>query len=164
VRSVTTLNSKNFHVNVLGCENLTFKNFIVRAPENSPNTDGIHIGRSREIHVLDSNIKTGDDCVSIGDGVHQLYVSNVVCGPGHGISLGSLGRYQNEEPVSGVYINNCTLINTTNGIRVKTWPDSFQTAVSDMHVQDIHVQNVMNPIIVDQRYCPWNQCSLKVRI
>lgn len=136
----------------------------MKAPENSPNTDGIHIGRSKQIYITDSIIQTGDDCISIGDGVEEIHVKNVVCGPGHGISVGSLGKNQNEEPVTGIYIENCTLINTMNGIRVKTWPNSFQTIVSDMHVKDIHVQNVSNPIIIDQNYCPWNKCSLKVCI
>lgn len=160
---ITTLDSKNFHSNVLGCRNVTFSGYRVKAPEDSRNTDGIHIGKSKDIRVVDSIIQTGDDCVSIGDDSHEIYVQRVTCGPGHGISLGSLGKYQNEGPVSGVYIENCTLIGTSNGIRLKTWPDSFQGVVNDVHVKDINVVNVMNPIIVDQKYCPWNQCSLKVR-
>lgn len=156
------MDSKNFHSNVLGCTNVTFSGYTVKAPEDSLNTDGIHIGKSKQIHVIDSIIQTGDDCVSIGDDSHEIYVQRVTCGPGHGISLGSLGKYQNEGPVSGVYIENCTLIGTSNGVRLKTWPDSFPGSVTDMHTKDIQVQNVMNPIIVDQNYCPWNQCSLKV--
>lgn len=158
---ITTLDSKNFHTNVLGCRNVTFTGYTVKAPAKSINTDGIHIGRSKEIYIVDSNMQTGDDCISIGDDSHQIYVTRVTCGPGHGISLGSLGKYKNEGPVSGIYIENCTLINTDNGIRLKTWPNSFQGDVTDMHVKDIHVQNVRNPIIVDQNYCPWNKCSLK---
>uniref|UniRef100_A0A9I9E4G2 Exopolygalacturonase-like n=1 Tax=Cucumis melo TaxID=3656 RepID=A0A9I9E4G2_CUCME len=46
VRRITSLDSKNFHVNILGYNNLTFNGVNIIAPEDSPNTDGIHIGRS----------------------------------------------------------------------------------------------------------------------
>ncbi|PIA38346.1 hypothetical protein AQUCO_02800199v1 [Aquilegia coerulea] len=62
------------------------------APEDSPNTDGIHIGDSSFISISHSNIGTGDDYISFGAGSNNIHVSNVTCGPGHGISVGSLGK------------------------------------------------------------------------
>ncbi|CAL5342323.1 unnamed protein product [Camellia sinensis] len=162
VRNITSLDSKNFHVNLLGCKNMTFDHFTITAPENSVNTDGIHIGRSSGINIIDSNIKTGDDCVSVGHGSQQITVERVTCGPGHGISVGSLGRYKNEQPVSGVTVKNCTLINTSNGVRVKTWPASPAAGTAaDMHFEDIIMNNVGNPVVIDQEYCPYNQCTSK---
>ncbi|KAJ1384185.1 Pectin lyase fold/virulence factor [Sesbania bispinosa] len=101
VKDITSKDSKNFHVNVLECYNITFTNFNIISPENSPNTDGIHVGRSTQVNITNSKIATGDDCISLGDGSEQVNVFNVTCGPGHGISVGSLGKYQNEEPVKG---------------------------------------------------------------
>ncbi|XP_050387061.1 exopolygalacturonase-like [Argentina anserina] len=160
VKDVVSLNSKNFHVNIIGCEQLTFQHFTVSAPGDSANTDGIHIGRSMGVNITDSNIATGDDCISIGDGTKQLTVTNVTCGPGHGISIGSLGKYQKEDPVSGIHISNCTLSNTTNGVRIKTWPNSpSASTASDIHFENIIMDNVGNPILIDQEYCPWNLCN-----
>ena len=162
VQDVTTLDSKQFHVNVLGCKNITFNNFKVIAPGTSIHTDGIHIGRSTDVKILNSNVQTGDDCVSIGDGSKQITLTQVTCGPGHGISIGSLGKYPNEEPVKGIFVTGCTLKNTQNGVRIKTWPNSYPGTASDMHFEDISMENVGNPVLIDQEYCPWNACNLKV--
>ncbi|KAE8645716.1 exopolygalacturonase-like [Cucumis sativus] len=163
VKDITSLDSKNFHINLLGCKNVTFQHVTISAPENSPNTDGIHISSSEQINILDSKISTGDDCVSVGDSNKQVTITNVTCGPGHGISVGSLGKYTKEKDVVGVTVKACKLINTTNGVRIKTWPDSAGAFIaSDMHFEDIEMQNVSNPVIIDQEYCPWNQCNRKV--
>ncbi|XP_008465833.2 exopolygalacturonase-like [Cucumis melo] len=162
VSDITSKDSKSFHFNVLGCKNLTFQNVNINAPENSPNTDGIHIGRSIGINVINTNIGTGDDCISLGDGSQQVAITNVTCGPGHGISVGSLGRYVGEAPVQGIRAKNCTLINTTNGVRIKTRPSSPSLGVaSDIHFEDIIMVNVINPMVIDQEYCPSNQCDKK---
>ncbi|XP_048234357.1 exopolygalacturonase-like [Ricinus communis] len=147
VHDIASIQSKNFHVNILGCKNLTFQNFTITAPATSANTDGIHIGRSNGINITDSNISTGDDCISLGDGSQQIRVTNVRCRPGHGISVGSLGKFKNEELVSGFFVKNCTISNTTNGVRIKTWPVSYGGTVSDMHFKDIKMENVTSPII-----------------
>ncbi|XP_058218383.1 exopolygalacturonase-like [Rhododendron vialii] len=162
VRDITSKDSKNFHVNLLGCNNFSFQHFTISAPETSLNTDGIHIGRSTGVNITDTNIMTGDDCVSIGDGSQQINVERVTCGPGHGISIGSLGKYKGESPVVGVTVRNCTLTNTQNGVRLKSWPDSpAPGTASDMHFEDIIMNNVGNPVLIDQEYCPYNQCNLK---
>ncbi|XP_061361174.1 polygalacturonase-like [Gastrolobium bilobum] len=163
VRDITSKDSKNFNVNVLGCQNFTFDGFVISAPGNSINTDGIHVGRSTDIKIINTRIATGDDCVSIGDGTKNLLVQNTICGPGHGFSVGSLGKYTNEEPVEHLVIKNCTLKGTDNGVRIKTWPSAPGTSpVTDMHFEDIIMDNVLNPVIIDQEYCPWNQCSKQV--
>ncbi|KAL0423769.1 UNVERIFIED_CONTAM: Polygalacturonase [Sesamum radiatum] len=76
IRDVTTKDSKNFHVNCISSHNVTFLRFTISAPGDSPNTDGIHLGRDTMIHITDSVIKTGDDCVSIGDETKEVHIHN----------------------------------------------------------------------------------------
>ncbi|KAL0423762.1 UNVERIFIED_CONTAM: Polygalacturonase [Sesamum radiatum] len=123
IRDVTTKDSKNFHVNCISSHNVTFLRFTISAPGDSPNTDG-------------------DDCVSIGDETKEVRIQNVTCGPGHGISVGSLGGYAEEKDVQGIYVKNCTFIGTQNGVRVKTWPSApAQLTVSDLHFEDLIMDN-----------------------
>ncbi|CAN1841930.1 G9 [Linum perenne] len=159
VQGITSKDSKQFHIIVIGGKNLTFDQVTITAAGDSPNTDGIHMGRASLINILNTNIGTGDDCISIGDGVSDLTVQNVTCGPGHGIAVGSLGRYPNEQPVKGIHVKNCTLTNTLEGLRIKSWPDMETGAASDIHFEDIIMNNVSFPIIIDQVYCPWNTCK-----
>lgn len=85
IRSLTSINSKFFHMFLENCENIIMKGVHIIAPENSPNTDGIHTILSTNITIENSDIRTGDDCISISHGTTYLQINNVTCGPGHGI-------------------------------------------------------------------------------
>ncbi|XP_043809085.1 polygalacturonase-like [Manihot esculenta] len=141
VQDVTSLDSKNFHVHVLNGKNLTFDRFMITAPGDSVNTDGIHIGLSNEINIINSNITTDDDCISIGGASEQIRITNVRCGHGHGISMGSL-RKTTDQFASRIFIRNCTFNDTDNGVRIKTWPALHGGIASDMHFEDIMMKNV----------------------
>ncbi|XP_024966091.1 exopolygalacturonase-like [Cynara cardunculus var. scolymus] len=159
VKDVTSANAKFFHMFIVDCENTRLDHVTIDAPGNSVNTDGIHVGRVSGVNITDTNIKTGDDCISFGDGSKNVHVERVTCGPGHGISIGSLGRYPNEAPVAGIWIKNCTFTGTLNGVRIKTWPGGTPGTASDMHFDDIIMTNVGTPILIDQLYCPYSPCQ-----
>ncbi|KAK4422043.1 Exopolygalacturonase [Sesamum alatum] len=163
IHSITSFDSKQFHINVLSCTNVTFQRIRISSPHESLNTDGMHIARSSGINLTQADIKTGDDCVSVGDGSEQVNIEDMWCGPGHGIAIGSLGQYNNEEPVIGITVKNCTLTNTVNGVRLMTRPASSTEGIArDLHFKDIVMDNVTTPILIDQEYCPYNLCDTKV--
>ncbi|XP_022146404.1 exopolygalacturonase-like [Momordica charantia] len=152
VEHISSVNAKAFHIFLFACNDIRFNNLKIIAPGESPNTDGIHTSESNLINITNTFISTGDDCVSIGQGTTNIHVHNVTCAPGHGLSVGSLGKYKDEKDVMGVTITNCTLRNTTNGLRIKTWADSPPTQASKISFQDIILDAVKNPIIIDQSY------------
>jgi polygalacturonase len=135
------------------------------APPTSPNTDGIHVSACTNTTIQNCNIATGDDCISIVSGSHNIEVENVYCGPGcHGISIGSLGENGATANVSQVQVKNCVMEGTTNGLRIKTWQGGKGLAYNFVY-QNISMINVTNPIIIDQYYCPSSQsgpCSNSV--
>lgn len=49
-------------------------------------------------------------------------------------------------------MRNCTMVGTTNGIRIKTWPASGPSKAAGMLFSNIFMDNVKYPIIIDQNY------------
>ncbi|KAJ1419233.1 Pectin lyase fold/virulence factor [Sesbania bispinosa] len=105
------------------CKRVVVSNLQVLAPAFSPNTDGIHISATKGIKVKDSLIRTfsGDDCISIVRNSLRIRIRDISCGPGHDISIGSLGKSKAWEKVQDVYVKGAYLYNTDNGVRIKTW-------------------------------------------
>ncbi|KAJ4715814.1 Pectin lyase-like superfamily protein [Melia azedarach] len=162
VRNITSVNSKFFHIALVECQNFQGSKIKISAPADSPNTDGIHIERSSSVYVSKSHIGTGDDCISVGQGNSQITITSISCGPGHGVSVGSLGRYRNEGDVRGLVVRDSTMTGTKNGVRIKTWANSpGSSAATNMTFENIIMKNVTNPIIIDQAYCPFTSCPTK---
>lgn len=141
---------------------MQFRHVKISAPGTSPNTDGIDIGYSTNIHIVDSNIGTRDDCIALVGGTQSINISGVTCGPGHGISIGSLGKSPIGDVVKDINVKNCTFINTQNGVRIKTWPSSVTGVASNITFEDITMIKAGNPIIIDQHYCPASYCKNQV--
>ncbi|KAH7845276.1 hypothetical protein Vadar_000252 [Vaccinium darrowii] len=94
----------------------------------------------------------GDDCISIGDGSAYLNISSITCGPGHGISVGSLGFNGANETVEHVYVSDVVFRGTENGVRIKTWQGGKGYA-TDIAFERITNFDSKRPIVIDQFYC-----------
>ncbi|CAL4948649.1 unnamed protein product [Urochloa decumbens] len=161
VRGLRSVDSELYHVVIDGCEGVSVEDVRIVAPGSSPNTDGIHVQASSGVTVSRASIQTGDDCVSVGPGTANLRVEHVGCGPGHGISIGSLGKGGEEAGVENVTVSGAAFAGTENGLRIKTWG---RAAVEGAYVRGVvfeHVTmrgGVRNPIVIDQNYCPNHAC------
>ncbi|KAL2921390.1 hypothetical protein RDABS01_012881, partial [Bienertia sinuspersici] len=157
---LTHKDSPGGHISIGGCNNSTISNIKVVAPGDSPNTDGIDISSTSNLIIRDSVIGTGDDCIAIGTDSSFINITNIICGPGHGISVGSLGVDGSQAKVEQIHVKNCTFSNTANGARIKTWQGGSGYAKSITY-EDINLIGASNPIIIDQYYCIDKKCNLK---
>ncbi|XP_055828112.1 probable polygalacturonase At3g15720 isoform X2 [Solanum dulcamara] len=120
VRGVTITRSARSHIILTACNEVSIANIRIMSPGDSLNTDGIDVSASTNVRIHNSLIATGDDCIAIGGGSSNVSISGITCGPGHGISIGSLGE-GGFEVVEDVNVRNCTIKDTLAGVRIKTW-------------------------------------------
>ncbi|KAM5560947.1 putative polygalacturonase [Rosa sericea] len=149
---LTHVNSPKGHISISNCSYVYVANLTITAPEESPNTDGIDISNSNHVNIHASYIGTADDCIAINSGCSNINITNIACGPGHGISVGSLGENGAYATVENVSVKNCSFSRTQNGVRIKTWQGGSGYA-KNITFEQITLHATKNPIIIDQYYC-----------
>ncbi|CAL9084879.1 unnamed protein product [Musa textilis] len=138
-------NSQQKHIGIYGIVGVQVHGISITAPGDSPNTDGIYIRSCQHVTVSNSTIGTGDDCISIGNGTSDVNVTQITCGPGHGISIGSLGEEETQAAVEQVHVSNCNFLQTQNG--------GGSGYARNLTFETINFIAVYHPILIDQYYC-----------
>ncbi|XP_058772292.1 polygalacturonase At1g48100 [Vicia villosa] len=158
VRDTKIINSPLCHLKFDNSNGIKVDNITISSPQSSPNTDGIHLQNTHDVEIQHSNIGTGDDCVSIQTGCSNVHVHHIKCGPGHGISLGGLGKDKSLACVSDIIVEDIAMKNTLYGARIKTWQGG-NGMVKNVTFSRIKVHDVMYPIMIDQYYCDKQICK-----
>ncbi|KAL1327529.1 probable polygalacturonase At1g80170 isoform X2 [Arachis ipaensis] len=136
VKGLTIQHSQQIHFTISRCNSVRIYGVKVSSPDDSPNTDGIHISESTNVIIQDSKIGAGDDCISIVNASSNIKMKRIFCGPGHGISIGSLGKDNSTGIVTKVILDTAVIKDTTNGVRIKTWQTSA------VEISEIMYQNI----------------------
>ncbi|KAG6755614.1 hypothetical protein POTOM_041447 [Populus tomentosa] len=152
VKGLTIKNSQQMNFVISKSASVRISKVTVSSPGDSPNTDGIHITQSTNVVLQDCKIGTGDDCISIVNGSSAIKMKGIYCGPGHGVSIGSLGKDNSTGIVTKVVLDTALIRETTNGVRIKTWQGG-NGYVRGVRFENVRMDNVDNPIIIDQFYC-----------
>ncbi|KAL0671829.1 hypothetical protein Bca4012_034533 [Brassica carinata] len=142
IYGLTSINSQKFHIDIDQSNNVKIDGVKVSADGDSPNTDGIHIENSHSVNITNSRIGTGDDCISIGPGSTYVSIQGIQCGPGHGISIGSLGRSEDEQGVENVMVSNVDFMSTDNGVRIKTWGKDSKSFESGVEISNVRYEDI----------------------
>lgn len=79
-------------------------------------------------------------------------------------SIGSLGKDSVESGVQNVTVKTVTFTGTDNGVRIKSWARPSSGFAKNIRFQHCVMNNVENPIIIDQNYCPDHDCPRQVII
>ncbi|KAJ7557734.1 hypothetical protein O6H91_04G007500 [Diphasiastrum complanatum] len=160
VQDITIVDSPQTHLKFDSCWNVLVSHVYISSPASSPNTDGIHLQNTQNTAIRSSYLRTGDDCVSIQTGCANVIISDLICGPGHGISIGGLGEGGSKACVSNISVTDTFIHNSLNGVRIKTWQGG-SGSVKKISFSNISVSNVSNAIIIDQFYCNSKSCQNK---
>ncbi|XP_018324161.1 polygalacturonase-like [Agrilus planipennis] len=151
IKNINIYNSPVHVFSINNCQNLTVQSVLIDDSKGDSggghNTDGFDISDSSQITIKNSKIYNQDDCLAINSGT-DIHFENNYCKGGHGISIGSVGGRSNNV-VKKVTVKNCEVVNSDNGIRVKTIYGTTGT-VSDITFQDITLTNI-------------NKCGISVR-
>ncbi|CAN6237021.1 unnamed protein product [Urochloa humidicola] len=152
VKGLRLQNAQQMHLTVYRSRNVRLAGVRIESPEDSPNTDGIHVAESSAVTIRSCRIGTGDDCISIVNATFNVRMNNIHCGPGHGISIGSLGKGGTYAAVENVALDTAWIARAQNGVRIKTWQGGAGY-VRNVRFSNVVVDEVDHPIIIDQFYC-----------
>ncbi|GJR15344.1 polygalacturonase-like protein [Tanacetum coccineum] len=158
VTGITIQNSPLFHLTFDNCDGVLVYDISISSPGDSPNTDGIHLTSSKNVIIHHTNLACGDDCISIQTGCKNVLIHDVSCGPGHGISIGSLGIDGKTACVSNITVKDVKIHDTMTGVRIKTWQGAAGL-VRGVLFSNVQISEVEVPIIIDQYYCDHTTCK-----
>lgn len=114
------------------------------------NTDAFDIGSSSGVTIQNSKVYNQDDCVAINSGTN-IYVSNLYCSGGHGLSIGSVGG-RDDNTVSNVTFTGSQVVNSQNGVRIKTVYGATGK-VSNIKYQSITLSGISKyGVVIEQDY------------
>nr|AHG54221.1 polygalacturonase 15b [Lygus lineolaris] len=136
------------------CNNLLITNVNLDNEDGKSkgrNTDGFAVGLSKNVTVQNSRVYNQDDCFCCGAGSDIKFINNVCIG-GNGISIGSMG---NNRVVERVEARHCQVIDSFNGIRIKTRKND-KALVKDVTFDDITLKDIQQRgVIVHGNYPSW---------
>ncbi|UKT65399.1 glycoside hydrolase family 28 protein [Pedobacter mucosus] len=159
IDGITIRNSPFWTVNPEFCENVKIHAITINNP-HSPNTDGINPESCKNVHISDSHISVGDDCITIKSGkdepgrrmgipAENYTITNCTMLSGHGgVVIGS----EMSGDVRKITISNCVFDGTDRGIRIKT-ARGRGGIVEEIRVSNIIMKNIsQQAIVLDMQY------------
>ncbi|GAA5863360.1 hypothetical protein JCM8547_006958 [Rhodosporidiobolus lusitaniae] len=113
------------------------------------NTDAFDVSSSESLTIKDSTINNQDDCIAVNDAANLVFTGNT-CTGGHGISIGSIKDGKN---VSNVKITNNKVVNSQQGLRIKTYAGATDASVSDIYYEGNTVTGCEKyGVVIEQDY------------
>ncbi|KAI3731332.1 hypothetical protein L1987_62520 [Smallanthus sonchifolius] len=150
ISNLTLIDSPSWFVHPVYSSDIIIQDITIRAPVDSPNTDGINPDSCNNVKIQDVNVVSGDDCVAVKSGwdeygiqlglpTERVIIRRLICNSPNGavIALGS------EMPggIRNVRAEDITAINSQSGIRIKTSPGRG-AYITDIFVDGMNLQSI----------------------
>ncbi len=161
VQGLTFVNSPSWNLHPAFSEDLDFIDVQIRAPWDSPNTDGFDPESCRNVRLLGTEISVGDDCIALKSGKLRLgkkykrpceNVEIAWCAmlDGHGgVTLGS----EMAGGIRNVRVHHCYMRGNDRGLRIKTRRGRGRDGViDDILFEKVRMDGVKMPLIVNSMY------------
>ncbi|CAI7663899.1 unnamed protein product [Penicillium pancosmium] len=155
--NIQNLKVKNSPVQVFsinGASELTLNKITIDNADGDSkgghNTDAFDVGSSTGVYITNPTVHNQDDCLAINSG-KNIHFTGATCTGGHGISIGSVGG-RSDNTVDTVNIENCSISNSQNGVRVKTVYGETGT-VKGVTYKDITLSGITKyGVVIEQDY------------
>lgn len=154
-------NSAAWTIHPFYSDNIKLIDLDVKAPSDSPNTDGCDPESSSNIDIIGCKFSVGDDCIAIKSGKKymadnhympssKITIRNCLMKDGHGgVVLGS----EMSSGIKDLNVEKCLFINTDRGLRIKTRRGRGNLAVIDnVTFENIKMEKVLNPFVINMYY------------
>ena len=161
VQGLTFMNSPSWNIHPSFSEELDFIDIRVKAPWDSPNTDGFDPESCRKVRLLGAEISVGDDCIAIKSGkiglgsryrrpCEDLEIAWCALLDGHGgVTVGS----EMAGGVRRVLAHHCYMKGNDRALRIKTRRGRGRDGViDDILFRDIRMDGVKMPLVVNSFY------------
>ena len=155
----TSRNSPFWNHHLVYCDGVIVRNIVLLNPHDAPNTDGINIDSSRNVHIQGLFADVGDDAICIKSGMNEdgwrvgrksenIIVENCHVKSGHGgIVFGS----DTSGGIRNVYVHNCVYDGTDIGIRFKSMRGRGG-GIENIRIENIQMNNVGSCILLNMFY------------
>ncbi|KAG3018457.1 hypothetical protein PC123_g5940 [Phytophthora cactorum] len=155
VKGFNIKNSPYRTFSILDSEDTTVSGLTLnsKAGDNvAKNTDGFDLSRNLRLTISGCTVYNQDDCLAMQSSNDTTFTGNT-CSGGHGISIGSLGgdSVTESDIVSGLTVKNNKIIDSVNGIRIKTIAGKHGTVTGASYTGN-SLTNVKNAIVIHSDY------------
>jgi polygalacturonase len=128
VEGVTLVDAPMWAIHPVYSENVVVRGVTVLS--RGPNGDGFDPDSSRNVWILDSRLRTGDDCIALKSGrdadglrvglpTENVVIRRVRCEGGHaGVAIGS----EMSGGVRNVFVHDSDFVGVQRGLRIKSQP------------------------------------------
>lgn len=165
IEGLKLINSQQWTVNPVCCNDVSIHGLTINNPEDSPNTDGINPDSCKNVRIFDCHIDVGDDCIAVKSGTEDsirpaelaacenLAISDCVMAHGHGaVVCGS----EMSGDIRNLTISNCIFKGTERGLRFKS-RRGRGGIIENIRAYGIVMDSVQTPFVANLFY----KCGLK---